>query len=183
MSKSFYKFILSIFGWKIVGENNFPRKCLVVAAPHTSNWDFIIGRCYSYAVGIYPRYLAKSQLFLPLVGTFFRWNGAIPVDRSLKNNMVDQITGMYNCSDDLIICLSPEGTRKRVDKWKTGFYHIAYGAKIPIVLLMIDYKKKQIGSLCQFFLSGNFEEDMVKIQEIYKGVSGKIPLNYNTKIY
>ena len=97
--------------------------------------------------------------------------------------MVDQITGMYNCSDDLIICLSPEGTRKRVDKWKTGFYHIACGANIPIVLLMIDYKKKQIGSLCQFFPSGNFEEDMLKIQEIYKRVSGKIPLNYNTKIY
>ena len=183
MRKLFYKFVLSVFGWKIVGNNNFPKKCIVIAAPHTSNWDFIIGRCYSYAIGIYPKYLAKSQLFLPVVGQFFRWNGAIPVNRSLKNNMVDQITDMYNSSDELIVCLSPEGTRSRVDKWKTGFYYIACGAKIPIILLMIDYQQKEIGKLFQFYPSGNFEKDMSKIQELYQQVSGKIPKNYNPKIY
>ena len=97
--------------------------------------------------------------------------------------MVDQITDMYNSSDELIVCLSPEGTRSRVDKWKTGFYYIACGAKIPIILLMIDYQQKEIGKLFQFYPSGNFEKDMSKIQELYQQVSGKIPKNYNPKIY
>ena len=183
MKKLLSKFIFWISGWKVVGEREFPDKCLVIAAPHTSNWDFVVGRCFAYIIGLVPKYLIKGELFFPILGTLIKWNGGIPVYRNSKNNVVDQISELYNSKEKLIIGISPEGTRKKVDSWKTGFYHIAIKSNIPILLVKMDYKNKEIGVIYTLKLTGNLEKDFDFIQEKYKDILGKIPENYNPKIY
>lgn len=183
MKRLLAKFIFWIGGWKVVGEREFPDKCLVIGAPHTSNWDFAVGRCFAYIIGVVPKYLIKSELFLPIFGTLIKWNGGIPVYRHSKNNVVNQISELYNSKEKLIIGISPEGTRKRVDSWKTGFYHIAVKANIPILLMKMDYKNKEIGVIDTLKPTGNIEKDFDVIQEKYKDIIGKIPENYNTKIF
>ena len=183
MKKIISLIIFRIIGWKIVGDTNYPDKCMVIAAPHTSNWDFLIGRCSAYINDIKPKYLIKSELFLPIIGSILKWDGGIPVYRKSKNNVVDQLTEKYNNSDKFILGITPEGTRKRVEKWKSGFYHIAVKSRIPILLIKMDYENKEIGLICEFMPSGNFEEDMLFIQEKYKNIRGKIIENYNPYIY
>ena len=183
MKKLLSKFIFWISGWKVVGEREFPDKCLVISAPHTSNWDFPVGRCFTYIIGIVPKYLIKGELFLPVLGTLIKWNGGIPVYRNSKNNVVNQISELFNLKEKFIIGISPEGTRKRVDSWKTGFYHISVKANVPILLVKMDYKNKEIGIIDTLKPTGNLEEDFYFIQEKYKDIIGKIPENYNPKIY
>ena len=183
MKRLFSKLIFKLNGWKIIGVSTYPEKCMVVTAPHTSNWDFFIGRCYAYIIAIHPKYLIKSELFLPVLGTLIKWNGGIPVYRKAKHNVVDQVVEMINSSNAIIIGIAPEGTRTKVEKWKTGFYHIAVKANAPILLLKMDYEKKEVGTICDFMPSGDFEKDMLFIQEKYKNVKGKTPEYYNPKIY
>ena len=183
MKRLLSEFIFWISGWKAVGEREFPDKCLVISAPHTSNWDFPVGRCFTYIIGIVPKYLIKGELFLPVLGTLIKWNGGIPVYRNSKNNVVNQISELFNSKKKFIIGISPEGTRKRVDRWKTGFYHIASTAKVPLLLFAMDYKKKEVGVIAEFIITGDFEKDMLFIQQQYANVTAKIPENYNPKIY
>jgi 1-acyl-sn-glycerol-3-phosphate acyltransferase len=175
--------IFKLNGWKALDLVKYPSKCLVISAPHTSNWDFLIGRCYGYIQKIRPKYLIKSELFYPILGYLIRLNGGIPVYRNKKNNVVDQIVSLYNKSDNLILGIAPEGTRKYVAKWKTGFYHIALKANVPIMLCKLDFKNKEIGLFDQMKLSGNFDNDMKYIENSFSNISGKIPKNYNSKIY
>ena len=168
-----------MLGWSVVGHTEYPRKSLVIAAPHTSNWDFLFGRCFAYIVGFSPKYLIKSELFLPILGKLIKINGGIPVYRDSNNNVVEQISNKFNSSKELIIGISPEGTRKRVDKWKTGFYYISVKAKVPILLLKIDYKLKEIGVISEFYPSGNLKNDMKYIDQKYKSVNAKFPKLYN----
>jgi 1-acyl-sn-glycerol-3-phosphate acyltransferase len=183
MKRLLSKLIFKLNGWKVVGSYNYPEKCLVIAAPHTSNWDFFIGRCYAYIISIKPKYLVKSELFLPVLGTLLKWNGGIPVYRRAKNNVVEQVVNRFNNTKQLHLGIAPEGTRAKVVKWKTGFYFIAEEAKVPLLLLGIDYKKKEIGIITEFMITGDFEKDMLFIQKQYTYVTGKIPENYNPKIY
>ena len=183
MKKLISKIIFQIIGWKVVGKLNYPDKCLVIAAPHTSNWDFFIGRCYAYIIGVVPKYLIKSELFLPILRSLIKWNGGIPVYRHSKNNVVDQITEIYNSTDKFILGISPEGTRRRVERWRTGFYHIAVKSEVPILLIKMDYEKKEIGIINEFHPSGDIDKDLLFIQNQYKNIKGKIPKNYNPKIF
>tara|TARA_B100000767_G_scaffold253356_1_gene257853 strand:+ start:441 stop:992 length:552 start_codon:yes stop_codon:yes gene_type:complete len=183
MKRLLSKLIFKLNGWKIIGASTYPKKCMVVTAPHTSNWDFFIGRCYAYIIDIKPKYLTKSELFLPVLGELIKWNGGIPVYRKAKHNVVDQVVDMINSSNSIIIGIAPEGTRTKVKKWKTGFYHIALKANLPILLVKIDYENKLVGIICDFIPCGDFEKDMLFIQEKYKNVKGKIPEYYNPKIY
>ena len=183
MKRLLSKLILKLIGWKIIGVSTYPEKCMVVTAPHTSNWDFFIGRCYAYIIAIHPKYLIKSELFLPVLGTLIKWNGGIPVYRNTKHNVVEQVVKMINSSNAINIGIAPEGTRTKVEKWKTGFYHIAVKANVPILLLKMDYENRQVGIICDFFPCGDFEKDMLFIQEQYKDVKGRIPENYNPKIF
>ena len=182
MKRILSKIIFWLIGWEAIGDFNYPKKCVVIAAPHTSNWDFLIGRCYGYIAGIQAKYLIKSSFFVPVLGTLFRWNGGIPVYRNSKNNLVDQIVERFQHTDNLIIDFAPEGTRSRVEKWKTGFYHIAYKAKVPILLLAVDFKHKKIGVINTINPTGDQHKDMLFIQDQFKDLSGKIPENYNPKI-
>ena len=99
MKRLLSKLLFKLNGWKLIGVETYPAKCLVISAPHTSNWDFLIGRCYGYIVGINARYLIKSEFFVPILGTLFRWNGGIPVYRDSNNNIVDNFSGYINDND------------------------------------------------------------------------------------
>ena len=173
------KIIFSFLGWRIVGDNIFPNKCVLIAVPHTSNWDFFYARLYSYIVKIKPKYLAKKELFIPFVSYLIKLNGGIPVDRSKKNKLVDFLTKKIIDSKTIILSLSPEGTRKKVDKWKTGFYYIAQKANVPIVIVGINYKKKEIGIIDKLYPTSNIKNDMKRIQEQLNNISGKIEKNFN----
>ena len=182
MRKLVSKFIFLMMGWKIIGTKEYPKRCVVISAPHTSNLDFLIGRCYAYILGIVPKYLIKSELFLPILGYLFRLDGGIPVNRNNKHDVVERISNLYK-KDEFILGIAPEGTRKRVERWKTGFYHIANSANVPIVLVKMDYKLKEIGVIHQLSPSGDIEKDMLEIQKKFEHVVGKIPENYNPKIF
>ena len=182
MKEILSKIIFNFLGWEVIGTSQYPQKCIVIAAPHTSNWDFLIGRCYGYIIGIKPKYLIKSSFFIPVLGAFFRWNGAIPVNRDSQNNIVNQLVERFNNSDDFILGIAPEGTRSRVDKWKTGFYHIAHKAKVPILLLAMDFKTKKIGVINSIITTGDIDHDMLFIQNQFKDLKGKVPEKYNSVI-
>jgi 1-acyl-sn-glycerol-3-phosphate acyltransferase len=182
MMKILSKIIFWLMGWEAIGTFDYPKKCIVVAAPHTSNWDFLIGRCYGYISGVHPKYLIKSSLFIPVLGTLFKWNGGIPVYRDSKHNLVDQIAERFNSSDNFRLGIAPEGTRSRVKKWKTGFYHIAHKANVSILLLAMDFKNKKIGVINSFIPTGDIDKDMLFIQNQFKDIKGKIPENYNSII-
>ena len=124
-------------------------------------------------LGIEAKYLGKSQLFKPPFGWFFRWTGGIPVDRTKHNSLVTFTAELFNQSEELVVGIAPEGTRKRVEKWKQGFYHIAVGANVPIVLSFMDYKRKEAGVGKILYPSGDIEKDMSVIEEFYQGVSPK----------
>lgn len=179
MRKIFSRIVFALIGWKVVGTFDYPKKCVVIAAPHTSNWDFLIGRCYGYISGVKLKYLIKSSYFIPIIGAFFKWNGGVPVYRDSKNNLVEQLVEKFNSSDDFILGIAPEGTRSRVKKWKTGFYHIAHKAKVPILLVAMDFRNKRIGVIDSLIPTGDINQDMIFIQDQFKNIEGKIPENYN----
>ena len=182
MKKILSKLILWLIGWEVIGLKKYPKKCVVIVAPHTSNWDFLIGKFYGYVIGIKPRYLIKSEFFVPILGALFRWNGGIPVYRDFNNNIVGQIINRFKESDELILGITPEGTRSKVEKWKMGFYHIAHNANVPILLLAMDFGNKEIGVINQIIPTGDIENDIQFIQNQFKNIKGKIPENYNAII-
>jgi|TARA_B100001964_G_C14180716_1_gene576089 1-acyl-sn-glycerol-3-phosphate acyltransferase len=169
-------------GWKIIGNTPNITKYIVISAPHTSNWDFLIGRCFAYIRGIKPKYLIKSELYIWPLSILIRWNGGVPVYRKTAKDMVNQVVDRLNKTDEMILGIAPEGTRAKVEKWKTGFYYIAQEAKIPIVLLYMDYTKKEIGYFDVFWPSGNLQNDLNIIQNFYQEVQGKYPEKYNPNI-
>ena len=171
------KFIYTkILGWKLVGE--FPtdiKKYVVIGAPHTSWKDFPIAILARNSWGTKINYIGKKSLFKPPFGFIFKWLGGAPVDRSKSNNLVDAIIKVFESKDEFRLALSPEGTRQKVDKWKTGFYYIAKGANVPIVMFTLDFGRKQVAVSEPFYPTDNLEEDIKKIQSFYKDVVGANP--------
>lgn len=185
MMKSISKILLRLMGWKTLGGLSPDiKKCVIVAAPHTSNHDFYIARAACYAMNVQLNYLIKKDwMFFPL-GLFFRATGAFPVDREKSSNLVNNIVNLFRNSNELKILISPEGTRKTTKKWKTGFYYTALGANVPIVLSYLDYKNKIacMGGLI-LYPTGDFVKDMQPVLEFYKDITPKHPLKYNLEIY
>jgi 1-acyl-sn-glycerol-3-phosphate acyltransferase len=171
------KFILKLMGWKSVGS--FPdhlKKYVVIVAPHTSGWDFVIGLLFRKALRLErAKYLGKHQLFKPPFGFFFRWLGGYPVDRSSSFNRVDQVVKIFNDYQEFALALSPEGTRKRVDKLKTGFYNIARKANVPIIMVAFDYKHKQAIIFQPFETTNDQQADFKKILDFFRPIEGKYP--------
>lgn len=168
-----------ILGWKIVNVQPDVPKCIIAAAPHTSNWDFIIGKLAYSSLGRNAKFLIKKEWFIFPFNLIFRSIGGIPVERSKKTSMTDALATEFAKHDRLQIAVTPEGTRKRVTEWKRGFYFIALKAAVPIVLIGLDYGKKEVVFLDTFYPTGNVEEDMTSIQSRYKGIQGKHPQNFN----
>ena len=171
------KFIFStIFGWKIVGEfPKEPKKYVLIGAPHTSWYDFVIGILARSVTQVKINFIGKDSLFKAPFGFIFRWLGGTPVDRSKSNNLVDAIVQTFNSKDEFRLALSPEGTRKKVEKLKTGFYYIAKGANVPIVMFTLDFGNKQIAIAEPFYPSEDKEKDFAIIRNFYKDVKGKFP--------
>lgn len=173
------KFMLKLMGWKPAGS--FPdglKKYVVIVAPHTSGWDFVIGLLFRKALRLErAKYLGKHQLFRPPFGFFFRWLGGYPVDRTSSNNLVDQVVKIFNDHEEFALALSPEGTRKRVDKLKTGFYNIARKANVPIIMVAFDYRHKQAIISLPFETTTNQEADFEKILNFFRPIEGKYPEN------
>lgn len=162
------KFCFWLFGWKVIGDvPHDQKKYIIIAAPHTSNWDFIIGVTVRGIVGFNSKFLGKESLFKPPFGWFFRWLGGYPVDRSKRTKLVDQVIEIFNQHEEFVIAIAPEGTRGNVDEWRTGFYYIAHGAGIPIVRSKIDIKHKYVQFFEPFWTTGSIEEDLPKIKEAF----------------
>lgn len=175
----FSKFIFNkILGWKV--KNVLPEipKCVIAVAPHTSNWDFIIGKLAYSSIGRTANFLIKKEWFVFPFNLFFKSIGGIPVERNKKTSMTHVLAAEFEKHDKLQLAITPEGTRKRVDEWKKGFYFIATKANVPILLIGLDYGKKEVSMLDLFYPTGDYTTDLVKIKSYYKDIKGKHPENF-----
>ena len=151
------------------------QKYVIIAAPHTSWQDFPIGILARNTSGIKINFIGKNSLFKGPFGFFFRSLGGTPVDRSKNNNLVEAIIDIFNSKDEFKLALSPEGTRKKVEKWKTGFYYIAKGANVPIVMATLDFGKKEVKISEPYYTTDDMEKDFEHFESFYKRVVGKNP--------
>lgn len=168
--------LLRLLGWKI--ENTFPttpKKYVVIAAPHTSWVDFPIAILTRMSLGVMVHFIGKGSLFKPPFGFFFRKLGGTPVDRSQSNNLVDAVVQIFNRKEEFRLGLSPEGTRKKVEKWKTGFYYIAKGANVPIVMATLDFGNKRVKISDPYYITDNKEKDFEVFYDFFKNIKGKNP--------
>ncbi len=185
MKRFIGQLILKLFGWKLnVPERFRIKKGVMIGAPHTSNWDIVFSLAGMWAAGYRPRFFIKKEWTDNLfVGWLIKWLGGIGVDRGKRNNLVEHSVEMLNLADELILLVPAEGTRSRVPAWKKGFYHIALQADLPVILAYLDYGKKEAGVGDVLRLTGDFEKDMLKIEDFYKDVTAKYPENYNPEIF
>lgn len=166
---------LKAAGWRLTGDKPVHRRYVVIGAPHTSNWDLPMMLAIVFIFRLKVYFLAKDSLFIPPFGIILRWLGGIAVKRDSANNLVNQAIELFSSRRDFILVVPPEGTRQQVRYWKSGFYYIAHGAQVPIVLGFVDFRHKIAGFGGTFFPSGDFAADIIKIQEFYAGITGKNP--------
>ncbi len=148
---------------------------MLVAAPHTSNYDYPISLATLYSGGLRVRFLAKKSLFKFPLGIIMRASGGIPVDRSKHTNMVDAMINSFRQKEELILMIPAEGTRGYVKEWKSGFYHTAMGANVPIVMGYLDYGKKIAGFGDVFYPTGDYQKDLIEIQNFYRQFTARHP--------
>ncbi|MDN3667459.1 1-acyl-sn-glycerol-3-phosphate acyltransferase [Algibacter miyuki] len=168
-----------LLGWQVVGNTSFSKdtikKSIIIAAPHTSWHDFYIGVLVRAVVGVKTNFVGKKELFIFPIGWFFRALGGAPINRQNNENKVEAIAKLFKEKDEFRMTLAPEGTRKKVKKWRTGFYYIAKEAGIPIIMFTLDFKNKQNKVSEPFYPTDNTEADFAFMDAFYKGVVGKIP--------
>ena len=165
--------ILKLTGWKVVGGP--PRginKYVLVPMPHTSNFDFPIGLLVRSKLKIPANFVGKSSLFKPPHGWIFRLLGGYPIDRSKRHNAVEQIVQLFQSNDTFVLAITPEGTRKKVDQLKTGFYYIALNAGVPLVRVAIDFGTKTVSFSDPYYPTGDYEKDLPEFLSFYKGARG-----------
>lgn len=166
---------LRLLGWRLEGQKPTQKKYLILAAPHTSNWDVPLMLAMSYIYGIRVRWMGKHTLFQGPLGPLMRWLGGVPVDRRARNNAVQQMVDYFAGRDELCLMITPEGTRSRAEHWKSGFYHIAQQANVPIVLGLLDFRRKVGGLFDVVHTTDNITADMDRIRAFYQGATGKYP--------
>lgn len=174
-------FILKVRGWTVAfdqSELEKIKKGVVVGAPHTSNWDFPLMLLGVLVMGLPVNWIGKHTLFKGVLGPIMRFLGGIELNRAKSENFVDSVVEQFNVIDEMMLVIAPEGTRKPVEKWKSGFYHMAFNAQIPIILAYVDYAKKEMGVIKVVMPSGNADEEIAHFQKLYSQVSGKNPENY-----
>lgn len=175
ISQRLARAILKLAGWEITG--NFPDlpKYILVGAPHTSNWDFPLAMLLMFAGGARFNWIGKDSLFRWPVNGLFRRLGGIPVKRDRTSNFVSQIVETFERSSHLIIAIAPEGTRSLVTRWKTGFYYMAMGAQVPLVLGFVDYQRHQVGVGPVIYPSDDIEAIFAQLRAFYADKTGKYP--------
>ena len=169
--------MLRVLGWRVVLAQPVPLRCVVVIYPHTSNWDFPIGLMAKWVTGIHFRFVGKDTLFAGPFGPLFtRWGG-IPVNRRERTGIIAQLAQRFATEDDFRLVFAPEGTRSRTEHWKSGFYHLARAAGVPVALAFIDYARREVGVGAHLDLTGDVGADMARIAAFYAGKVGKRPEN------
>ena len=167
--------LLKILGWKAIGPIPDKPKYLIIVAPHTSSWDVFYGVLLAFALKLDARFLAKKELFHWPFGPVIKWLGGLSTDRSAHSNVVENMIEEFKKRDKFVLALAPEGTRRKVTYWKSGFYHIAQGANVPIQIGFIDFATKTGGTGPLIYPSGNIERDMIAIRNFYLKIKGKRP--------
>ncbi len=185
MLRFIFRWIFRLKGWKLQVENQQGcKRCVMIAAPHTSNWDLILSVPAFELMGIPLKFTIKKEWVRFPYGKMFREIGAIPIDRSPdkqgnRKSKVEEMTELFEKFDEIAIMVTPEGTRSLNGNWKSGFYHVALNAKVPIGLGYLDYKKKLAGVGDVFMPSGNIDEDMARIMRFYKTINPKYPEKFS----
>lgn len=171
--------LMRLSGWRFVGEG-FPdlRKFEIIVAPHTSNWDFVVGVMAKYAIGLRGTFLGKDTLFRFPMGLLMRWLGGFPVDRASKNDVVTQTVELVQRLDRVIVALSPEGTRKRIERWRTGFWWIAHKAQMPIVPVALDFSTRTIRIFAPFHTTGDVDTDVATLRRLFTAEMAYDPAKY-----
>lgn len=170
---------LVLLGWNV--ENNLPvKKGIIIVAHHTTNWDFIIGMLTNFKLGIFSFWIAKSSAFFFPVGIILRALRGIPIDRSSAHDVVNQVVEIIHAHEEMYLTITPEGRRKKVDYWKSGFYHMAIQAQVPLVCAAFDYRTRTIWFSKAMNVTGNIKRDMDEIRNFYADVVGKYPENHGT---
>lgn len=160
------RFMLALMGWRIEGTPPNVKKLVICAAPHTSNWDFIVAMFMVMALGLHFSFVMKKEAFFWPFTHLFLWLGGLPLDRkNPSSDVVDQATVWYEKNEKLWLAIAPEGTRSRVERWKTGFLRIAYQANVPILLVAWHYPDKALYLDKLYFASGNHTQDALEIRE------------------
>ncbi|EGF30997.1 Acyltransferase family protein [Oxalobacteraceae bacterium IMCC9480] len=170
---------LRLMGWKVEGTAPAAAKFVLIAAPHTSNWDFPVTLMVCAVLRLRIYWMGKASLFAGPFGPVMRWLGGIAVERSKAGNLVQDTVDAFSRSERLAVIVPPEGTRNKVTHWKTGFYYIALGAQVPIALAFLDFGRKAGGIGRMFEPSGDIEADMVIIRQFYAGITGKNPRQFD----
>lgn len=175
-------FALRLTGWRVVGARPTAPRFLIIVAPHTSNWDFPLGLACGYGGGIISRtpygFFIKKGLFLGPLAAALRALGGIPIDRSAPQDAVSRSVGILQARERYLLVITPEGTRRRTERWRTGFYNIARSAGVPVVPVAFDYGRKECRIGPAIALSGDAEADLEPFRRFYAGVRGKRPENF-----
>ncbi len=167
--------ILKKLGWTINADLPEIKKYVVIAAPHTSNWDFPLGILAAKAINLKVHWIGKHSLFRWPYGWFFRAIGGTPVHRDREQKNMQRMTDLFSRSERLVLALAPEGTRSKTDHWRTGFHYIARAANVPIMMAYLDFGHKQVGVGGMFYPGEDIEADFELIREFYKSRRGKNP--------
>lgn len=170
--------LYDLLGWKKIIDQPHPSKYILCLAPHTSNWDFIIGQLYVRAEGIRINYMMKKEWFFWPLGPIFRKTGGIPVDRKKNTSLTETLTKAAIDAEEFRLCITPEGTRKPTNHWKHGFYYIAKDSNIPILLYGVDFERKIIQCTKTFIPTGDIDKDIREIKLYYHDFKGKHPDNF-----
>ena len=167
--------LLAASGWRIEGEFPPHPKMVAIVAPHTSNWDFVVGILAVFAIGIRVRFFGKDSLFNPWIGWLMRWFGGTPVVRESPQGAVTQAVEAMASESAMFLAIAPAGTRTRGAPWRSGFYHIAHAARVPILPVVFDGARRAIRFLPPFETSGDYEADLPRLLALYEGVQGLRP--------
>ncbi|MCG6937573.1 MAG: lysophospholipid acyltransferase family protein [Gammaproteobacteria bacterium] len=177
MLKKLAAHILKLSGWKVEVELPKEKKYVLTGAPHTSNWDLVLVLLACWSIDIKINWVAKVEIFRGPLRTLFTALGGIPVDRSASHDFINMITETFNHRDEMILGITPEGTRSKTDYWKTGFYYIALSANVPVYFGYIDYHNRTLGFKQRLAPSGDIESDMKIVADFYRNIKGKHPQN------
>ena len=169
------RFFMTLIGWQVTGRLPVDKKFVLIGAPHTSNWDFVLGLSTMFIFRVKPRWLGKEALFRWPLGIFLRALGGVAIDRQHPHGVVGQMANALKEADQLVIMLAPSGTRKKMPNWKSGFYHIAHQANVPIVCGSLDFKNKQARLGLSLLPTGDIKKDMDKIRKYYEDSKAKYP--------
>jgi 1-acyl-sn-glycerol-3-phosphate acyltransferase len=174
-SRALGRALLALGGWRIEGEFPDRPKLVAIVAPHTSNWDFIVGISAVWALGLRVRFLGKHTLFRPPLGWLMRWFGGIPVNRDVPQGFVPQAVAAIAKADAILLAITPAGTRSSSKPWKSGFYHIAHAARVPILPIAFDGARRTIRLLAPVETSGDHAHEIPRLRALYDGIRGVKP--------